>query len=265
MEEEKLTTEDQTVTASTIGPKSKFPLLKKASELNWVFGVFIVALGVALANKANLGVSMIASPPFIIYDAVAAYAPWLTVGMVEYMFQGTLLFVMCCIIRGFKWHYLLSFLVAFIYGNVLDMWLLIIGDTPAPSIALTWVYFFASAIVTAFGVAFFFRTYLPLMVYELFVAEFAKRFNKEIHKVKLGFDTFCLILSIVLAFSLYQHYDEPFDPMTLLSGNFNNIGLGTIIVTFINAPIIYFWGKLIDVFLGREPLIPKLKTFFDKF
>jgi len=51
-------------------PTSKFPLIKKASELNWILGVFIVALGVAIANKANLGVSMVAAPPFIIYDAV---------------------------------------------------------------------------------------------------------------------------------------------------------------------------------------------------
>lgn len=263
--DEHLNQEDQTVTASTNETKHNFPLIKKANELNWILGIFIVALGVALANKANLGVSMIAAPPFIIYDAVASKAPWLTVGMVEYTYQGTLLFVMCCVIRGFKWHYLLSFLVAFIYGNVLDMWILIIGDNPAPNVALTWVFFFLSAIVTALGVAFFFRTYLPLQVYELFVSEFSKKYNKEIHKVKLTFDLSCLIISIVLAFSLYQHYGEVFDPMIILTGNFNNIGLGTLIVTLLNAPFIYLWGKLIDLIFGTKPLIPKLEKFFEKF
>ena len=45
--------------------------LKRTSELLWLFGVIFVALGVAICSKADLGVSMIAAPTFIVYEAIA--------------------------------------------------------------------------------------------------------------------------------------------------------------------------------------------------
>ena len=47
-------------------PLKKIP---KTAELMWVLGIFLVALGVTMSKKADLGVSMIAAPTFIVYEA----------------------------------------------------------------------------------------------------------------------------------------------------------------------------------------------------
>mgnify|MGYP001776916004 FL=1 len=48
-------------------PLKKIP---KTAELMWVLGIFLVALGVTMSKKADLGVSMIAAPTFIVYEAI---------------------------------------------------------------------------------------------------------------------------------------------------------------------------------------------------
>ncbi|MBR2480123.1 MAG: hypothetical protein IKB56_02335, partial [Clostridia bacterium] len=46
--------------------------------------------------------------------------------------------------------------------------------------------------------------------------------------------------------------------------SFHSLGLGTLITTFINSPIIAFSGKIVDKIFGDEALVPKLKEFFEK-
>lgn len=207
---------------------------------------------------------MIAAPTFIIYDALHPFIGFLTIGMTEYFLQGVFLFLMCCIVRGFKWRYLLSFLVAFIYGNILDLWILIFGAEPCSEIYLRWIFFVLSTVLVALGVAFFFRTYLPLQVYELFVAEVSSRYQKNINKVKMTFDLCLLALSLILVFSL-NYADLPsFEPISILYSDFHHIGLGTAITAAVNAPIIALWGKLIDKFSAQDPIFPRFKNFLLK-
>ena len=94
--------------------------LSKCGELLWAFGVIFIALGVAICDKANLGVSMVAAPAFVVAEALGKIFPFITVGVTEYLLQGVLLIILCLILRKFNWVFLLSFAVAFIYGYVLD-------------------------------------------------------------------------------------------------------------------------------------------------
>ena len=150
-------------------PKLNKPLLgSRWGEGMWVLGIFLVSLGVSLCSKADLGVSMIAAPAFIIQEALAPHLPWLTVGVTEYVYQGIVLIIMCIIVRRFDIRYLGAFLVAVIYGYVLDMWLAVIG-VETDVVYFRWLLMAAGAVTTAVGVTCFFRTYLPLEVYELVV------------------------------------------------------------------------------------------------
>ena len=96
---------------------------EKASELLWAFGIIFVALGVSTCSKADLGVSMIAAPAFIISEALLPIASVFNVGVVEYLFQGAILIILCIVIKKFDWRYLLAFAVAVIYGYVLNFFL----------------------------------------------------------------------------------------------------------------------------------------------
>ncbi|MBR4419921.1 MAG: hypothetical protein IKT32_03495, partial [Clostridia bacterium] len=83
--------------------------IQKSSELLWAFGVIFIALGVAVCNKANLGVSMIAAPSFVIAEKLQQFFPFITVGVTEYLLQGVILIVLCVILRKFSPLFLLSF------------------------------------------------------------------------------------------------------------------------------------------------------------
>ena len=177
--------------------------LQKSSELLWIFGIVFVALGVAICSKANLGVSMIAAPAFIIFEALAPFWSGFSVGMMEYVIQGLMLILLCVIIRKFNWRFLIAFLVAVIYGYVLNFFLWVFSKVSFNEIWLRWVMLIVGDVITAFGVACYFKTYMPKQVYELFVAEIATTFNLTITKVKSIFDASLLLLSGVLAFTLF--------------------------------------------------------------
>ena len=57
--------------------------IPRANELLWLFGIIFVALGVAICSKANLGVSMIAAPTFVVQKAVVELWSGFSVGVVE--------------------------------------------------------------------------------------------------------------------------------------------------------------------------------------
>ena len=232
--------------------------IKKTSELFWLFGIIFVALGVAICSKADLGVSMIAAPAFVVQEAIVPLWSGFTVGVTEYIIQGIMLVIMCVAVRRFNWRYLLAFAVAVLYGYVLDLFLWIIGTAPFNSLWLRWVMLIVGDIVTAFGVACFFHTYMPLQVYELFVAEISARFNIGINKVKRAFDVSLLGVSVVLAIVLFFDVAK-FDWSTIVGTSFHSIGLGTLVTTLINSPIIAAMSKLIDKISEPTALFPRLE------
>ena len=219
--------------------------LKKASELLWLFGIIFVALGVSICSKADLGVSMIAAPAFVVSEALCNLWSGFSVGMVEYLIQGLMLILLCVVVGRWNWKYLLAFAVAVIYGYTLNFFLFILGPVELSSVALRWVMLIVGDAITAFGVACFFRTYMPLQVYELFVAEIADRFKFKLTKVKAAFDMSLLAISLILALTLFGDLST-FDFSTIAYSSFHSIGLGTLVTTAINSILIGFMGKIID-------------------
>ena len=237
--------------------------ITRSSELLWLFGIIFVALGVAICSKTNLGVSMIAAPAFVLSEAPRGAIPFFSVGVMEYIFQGALLTLMCVCIKKFNWKYLFAFAVAVIYGYTLNLFIFLLKDVCFDGLILRWVMLIVGDTITAFGVACFFKTYMPLQVYELFVAEFSKHFKININKIKWSFDLTLLVISIVLTLTLFDDIGSV-TWKTFATSSFHNIGLGTLVTTAINSPIINIMGKIINKIFGSDPLIPKLEEFFKR-
>lgn len=233
--------------------------LNKCGELLWVLGTLFIAFGVAICDKANLGVSMVAAPAFVVAEALGKIFPFITVGVTEYLLQGVLLIILCLILRKFNWVFLLSFVVAFIYGYVLDFFIWVLSPIIVENVIIKWLLLLVGDVVVAFGVACFFKTYLPLQVYELFVSAISKRFKFEITKVKRVFDFSLLFLSIVLAFTLFGDV-LTFDFTTIYKTSFHSIGLGTIVTTIINSFLISFASKVIDKIFDSSARFLKLEN-----
>ncbi len=222
--------------------------MKKINRMNeayWLLGNIFCAFGVALCTKSGLGLSMIAAPPFILNQFLVRFSAFFTQGACEYVFQALLLVVMCIIIRKFRFKYLLSFATAFVFGNMVDMSLLLLGGQGVyDSLAVRIAAFAISEVIISLSIACYFRTSLPLCVYELFVVAVAGKFNKPSHKIKMLFDYSMLALSVTLSLSLFK--------------DFVGVGIGTVILTLVNSHLIKLWGRLLDKLFGSEPLFPKL-------
>lgn len=228
--------------------------IKKSSELLWLMGIVFVALGVSICSKADLGVSMIAAPAFVVSEAISPIWSGFSVGVTEYMIQGVLLIILCISVRKFDARYLLAFAVAVIYGYVLDFFVFITAPISFDSLWLRYVMLIVGDIITAFGVACFFRTYMPLQVYELFVDEIAKSFKITISKTKSSFDISLLLISVLLSLTLFDGIRME-DITQIAFKSFHSIGLGTLITTIINTPLIVIMGKLIDKIFETTPLL----------
>ncbi len=237
--------------------------VNKSNELLWLLGIIFVALGVSICSKADLGVSMIAAPAFVIFDAVKSISPLLSVGVVEYAVQGLLLIILCIIIRRFNWRFLLAFAVAVLYGYTLNLFIWLLGGVEFNTVAMRYVMLLVGDIITSFGVACFFRTYMPLQVFELFVAEVADKINISIAKVKSAFDISLLIISVTLAFTLFGDA-KTFDWSTIGYSSYHSIGIGTLITTAINSPLINLMGKLIDKTFDHSVRFTKLEKILKR-
>lgn len=236
---------------------------KRSSELLWVIGVVFVACGVAICSKADLGVSMIAAPAFIISEAISPLLPLFSVGVTEYVFQGLVLILLCLVVRRFNWRYLLAFAVAVVYGYALDLFLWILRDVTFDDIWLRWIMLIVGDAIVAVGVACYFRTYLPLQVYELFVDEVSARYHLPINRVKSVFDISLLAVSLILTFTLFNDA-LTFDWSSIAHSSFHSIGLGTMVTTIINSPLIALMGKLIDCFFDPTPRFVTLERILKR-
>ncbi|MBQ4598976.1 MAG: hypothetical protein IJB19_03605 [Clostridia bacterium] len=225
--------------------------LQKMNEAAWLLGVLLCALGVALATKANFGLSMIAAPPYIIHIFMENFFPWYSQGTSEYIWQGVLLLAMCIIVRRFRVKYLLTFVCAVIFGLAVYGFLWLLGGSAAyATLAARIAAFCISEVITAVAIACYFRTDLPLPVYELVVSEIAKCYSLNMNKVKQANDLIMLALSLILAF--------------VLNRSFAGIGIGTIIITLVNASLIALAGKILDTYCDFSPRFPRVIAWLKK-
>lgn len=236
--------------------------ISKSSELLWVFGILFVALGVAFCSKANLGVSMLAAPSFVTQEIVSKIfgQEWFSVGMAEYMLQGIVIVILCIAVRKFNKKYYIGFFVSVIYGYTLNVSLMLLGLFPVESVIVRWIFLLLGDAITALGVACFFKTYLPLMAYELFVVELTKRYNLNMSKTKWVFDITLLTISIGMALSFGDF--KTFNWLDIWKISYHNIGLGTIVTTIINTPLIMLMSKLVDKVFDPTPRFPKIVKVF---
>lgn len=220
--------------------------ITKMNETAWVLGIVFCSLGVALCTKASFGLSMIAAAPYVIHLKLINCFPWYSQGTSEYIWQGILLVIICLSVGKFKRKYLFSFASAVIFGLTVDMWLWVLGGNGVyGTMQVRIAAFVCGEALTALAISLYFRTYMPLQMYELLVVELAEKFGIDKNKMKLYNDAAMLFVSIVLAL--------------VLNKSFNGLGAGTVIITLVNAPLIGFFGRIEDRLFDFSPRFERLE------
>lgn len=219
-------------------------------EIAYVFAILFIALGVALAAKAGFGVSMIAAPTYTFHLWLSQYTDIITLGTLDYIFQGIVITATVIIVRKFKISYLFSFATSVFSGLAIDLCFWIVAPLPAETIATRIILFCASLISCAFGVSCIFHAYVSPAGHELFVKEVSSRFGKDIHKIKTGYDVSFLALSVALNLILF--------------GGFVGIGIGTLVTALANGPLIAAFARFLEKHFEFKAAIPKLEKYFEK-
>ena len=173
-----------------------------STELAYIPGVVLVALGAAMLDKANFGMSMIVAPAYVLYRKLSLTWSFFTFGMAEYCVQALLIAALALVMRRFRWSYLLSFATAVIYGLVLDGFMALLRPLTA---ALMWQrlgLYAVGLLLCAAGVSMMFHTYLSPEAYELFVKEISGGFGLDINRFKTIYDCVsCLVGLLIGKFS----------------------------------------------------------------
>ena len=151
------------------------------------------------------------------------------------------------IMRKMKKSYFLSFVTAFLYGMVLDVFMSVVAWFPLEGIVWQTVLYIAGLLICATGVALLFHTYFPPEAYEITVKEISKKYNISIAKTKTVYDCCSCVFGVVLSLCFF--------------GRFVGVKFGTVICALVNGFLIGRIGKFLEnkfEFKDKFPLRNKI-------
>lgn len=196
------------------------------TEAAYAFGIVALALGTALMERADYGMSMVVAPAYLVHLKVSQYLGWFSFGMAEYCLQALLIIVLALVMHHFSRRYLFSFITAFIYGTVLDLMIALVAMVPGEGIAARTAFYLVGMLVCATGVSLLFKTYISPEAYELFVKELSSKYGWNINRTKTVYDCCSCLVAIVMSFIFIGF------------GRFEGVKLGTVFCALLNGWLI---------------------------
>ena len=196
-------------------------------ELTLVIAVAINSFGVVLMLYSGSGISAISSVPY----AFSEVLPFFTLGTWTYLFQAALVFSLMVLRRRFVVSYLFSFVVGFVFGELLDVHELWINILPT---AIGWrvVYFVVSYLLISLGIALSNRCGLPIVPTDLFPRELSQITGIGYPRIKISFDAICLVVTAAMTF--------------LCLGHVLGLGIGTVLAALTMGKTIGIIGTCLD-------------------
>lgn len=225
--------------------------IRFCTEAAYVLGLILLAIGTAMMEKANFGVSMVVAPAYLVYLKLNPTMPFFTFGMSAYLLQLVQLIALGIFQRRLRLCYLFSFITAFLYGQLLDGAMTIAGMFACETMALRIILYVLGMVVCAAGVSMLFNTYIAPEAYELVVKEVSLSLRLPTHRVKTVYDLCSCALAVILSFAFFGF------------GVFEGVKLGTVICALVNGSLIGIFNRLwsckLDFFdtLRLRPLFEK--------
>ncbi|WP_302161138.1 DUF6198 family protein [uncultured Ruminococcus sp.] len=206
-------------------PSAAFHTMR--GELALLVAVCINSFGVVLMLYSGAGISAISSVPF----AFSEVFPKISLGTWTYLFQGLLVLSLMIMRKKFVPSYLFSFVVGFVFGELLDVHELWISVLPT-ALPFRFLYFVISYVLICIGIAISNRCKLPIIPTDLFPRELADITKAGYPKIKIGFDVACLAVTAALTFFCLGHLE--------------GLGIGTILAAFTMGKGVGIVGTLLD-------------------
>lgn len=201
----------------------------------------IDSFGVVLMLYSAAGISAISSVPY----AFSEVFPALSLGTWTYIFQGLLVLSLMIMRKKFVPSYLFSFVVGFVFGELLDLhelWINILPDGLAWRIA----WFVISYVLLSIGIAISNRCGLPIVPTDLFPRELSDITKVGYPKIKIIFDVSCLVVTAALTFFGLGHIE--------------GLGIGTVLAAFTMGKAVGLCGDFLDRHFRFESFMTRRKS-----
>jgi uncharacterized membrane protein YczE len=175
---------------------------QKISVHQWIaflWGILLLSLGVVLAVKVNYGVTVSTSPAYVL----SLNFENISLGTFNYIIQGIVFIVMIFMIRTLKWKHVLSFITNVLFGYCIDLFVLIMRHMTFETHVQRVAGFICSIALIGFALAFFIRSEMPMLPFDMFVRELSAKIEKRIGIVKTGFDLTLALCSLVMSLMFF--------------------------------------------------------------
>lgn len=222
-----------------------------ATEAAYVLGLVTLALGTAMMERADFGMSMVVAPAYLLHLKISQTLPFFSFGMAEYLFQGALILAMALILRRFRLAYVFSFVTAVLYGLALDGAIGLVSLFPGAGYVARAAYYALGLLTCSLGVSLLFHSYIAPEAYELWVKEMSARRGVEIHRYKTVYDCVSCLVGVILSFSFFGF------------GHFEGVKGGTILCALVNGTVIGFFSRLLEGTFEFRDALP-LRKFFER-
>lgn len=178
---------------------SKKELVKRYAV--FIVSLFVMAIGVAMTKKAELGVSPISSVANVmsIQFTSLSIGNWLIIWNCV-LILGQILFLR----KKFQPVQLMQIPLSFLFGYFTDfgMWLMSFFDTDTYAVKMIFV--IVDTVILGFGVALSVIANVVMNSGEAFVKAVSDVTHKDFGNLKIGFDVSCVFVSVVLSLIFFK-------------------------------------------------------------
>lgn len=208
---------------------------------NYIFGLFLITLGVAFSIKSGLGSTPVASIPYALNLILN-----MDLGITTFMFQIFLVFLELVLLRGdFKRKHFLQIFVSMIFGVFTSFSISLIGFVPqADNMVVALLMSVLSVFLIALGIFFYVPANIVPVSVEGATQAIAIVTNRPFPKIKICFDVTVVSSSLILSY--------------VFLGNFGSVGIGTIIGAIFIGYVVKLIHKLNYKLTGHDVNLKKM-------
>lgn len=166
----------------------------------FIIGLFFAGIGVAFTKRSDLGVSPISS----VANVMSIKFPVMSMGSWLIIWNCVLILGQIIILRrDFKLYQLLQIPLSFLFGLFTDFGMWCVSFIPVSNYAVQLILLFIGIIILAFGISLSVIANVIMNSGEALVKAISDKTHFEFGYVKVGFDVFCVISSIILSVILF--------------------------------------------------------------
>lgn len=217
--------------AAVAQAKMRFP-----SEIALLIGLVGNSFAVAILAKSNLGLTTTSLFSYVLSKAV----PAVSLGTWSYLLQIAMMIGLAVYIRRVKIGYALSFVLAILFGLLVDFFSFVVAPLPS-MLSIRIVYYLVGTGMLVVGISFFIRSRLPALPVDTFTRDLTAYLRIPFKKVRTTLDVICLVLSVGVGL-LAVH---------ALPG----IGIGTVLSTFLVGTLVGRLSAMLDKHLEFAPAL----------